>query len=65
MNQVNEELLAALKAVMALVGEGKLVRDVDGDARPDWHLAAAELVRVLGDAERAILKAETVEKCDG
>lgn len=52
------ELLAALKLVMAMLEDGRLVRDITKDGRPDYSMAMLALVRDLQTIQSAIFKAE-------
>lgn len=52
------ELLAALKLVMAMLEDGRLVRDISKDGRPDYSMAMLALVRDLQTIQSAIFKAE-------
>ncbi len=52
------DMLTALKLVMKLMEDGKLVRDIASDARPDWAMEAMGLVRDLQTVQTAIFKAE-------
>lgn len=52
------ELLAALKLVMAMLEDGRLVRDISKHGRPDYSMAMLALVRDLQTIQSAIFKAE-------
>ena len=54
----HEHLVEALKGLFDMVRDGKLVRDIAGDAKPDWALSSMELVMKLSKAQQAIAEAE-------
>lgn len=51
------DMRAALKSVLTLIDEGKLVRDISGDSEPDWALRQLPLVRTLQACRAALAKA--------
>lgn len=51
-------LLASCKALMALIENGTLQRNIDGDDKPNWSMKMMELVQTLKDAQLAIERAE-------
>lgn len=51
-------LLEATKALMKLIDDGKLARDISHDHEPGWALNQVELVLVLARAHKAIIAAE-------
>ena len=53
-----DEMLAALKVIMAHIESGTLVRNTTEDSQPGWALKAITLVNDLNDAKAAIAKAE-------
>lgn len=52
-----KELYAALVGVMALITEGKLVRNTSDDPNPDWAMRQMPFVLALAAAEKALAKA--------
>lgn len=52
------DLLAALKDMFALMDEGLLVRDTEGDGKSGWSIRVLGLVSRLKAADAAIAKAE-------
>lgn len=55
------ELYAALEKIFQCVDSGVLVRNIEGDARPDWALRALDLVATLKECETALAKARGEE----
>lgn len=53
------ELLEACKWFMQALEDGRLVRDITKDARPDWAMQMLNLTRDLLKAQQAIAKAES------
>lgn len=53
-----DDLLVALKGLMAMIDTGKLVRDTSRDHETGWALKQVDLVRALQTAQSAIDKAE-------
>lgn len=52
------DLLAACKALMALIDSGYLVRDTTRDSDPDWAMKQLGPVQDMKNAQDAIAKAE-------
>lgn len=55
---INADLLAALKALMADIDSGLLVRNVVRDGEPKWALSLFDFVLRLQRAQAAIARAE-------
>lgn len=51
-------LYRACKLVIKLMEEGKLVRDISGDNKPDWGIEVLRLVRDLQTIQTAVAHAE-------
>ena len=56
--EVNAELLAALKDVLAQFDAGYFVRNTDSDGCSDWAIKALRPLKALADAKAAVAKAE-------
>lgn len=57
-------LRASLGAIMKLVGDGTLVRDISGDAEPGWAMKQLPLVMALKTAQELLDAARGQEKKD-
>lgn len=56
--QREKGLLAAMKGILLLIDEGKLVRNTSEDANPSWAMRQLPFVMVLQAAQVAIDKSE-------
>lgn len=59
----HDDLLAACKAIMALIDTGYLVRNTDQDSDSDWAMKQLGPVKDMQSAQAAIAKAETKPTC--
>lgn len=57
-------LRASLGAIMKLIGDGTLVRDISGDAEPGWAMKQLPLVMALKTAQELLDAARGQEKKD-
>ncbi len=57
--KIRDDLAEALEELYALIEDGVLVRDVSHDGEPGWALKQLPLVRSLGKAQGALLRARS------
>ena len=54
------ELYDTLKRILDGFAQGVFVRDVTYDANPDWAIKLLPFLKLLGEAQTAIFKAEAI-----
>ena len=52
------DMLAALKLIWQMFDDGRIVRNIVSDGKPDWALRMLEFTRELQTIQMAITKAE-------
>ena len=55
----HDELVAALQTVWAMFDDGRIVRNINNDGKPDWAMKMLEFTRELQKIQSAIAKATT------